>query len=172
MHHLVHGANYKYRYNNGEWDKKHFDSTSGGYVVVHKEHGRSEMADNLVVANQLAAMGEAIELLPVIQGQKTPDATRNGVAWEFKRIDGNIKTGVQNGIKSGKQQCSRILIVIPSEYKKEELTLAIYTAIVKNDTTNKRAQKLALLFANGNLVELTRADIESGIFIDKIPTGK
>lgn len=170
LQHLVHGANYKYRYNNGEWDKKHFDSTSGGYVVVHKEHGRSEMADNLVVANQLAAMGEAIELLPVIQGQKTPDATRNGVAWEFKEIKGkSIKNSIQHQIQNGKQQCSRILIVIPGEYKKEELTLGIHNAIVKNDTANKRVQKIALLFADGNLVELTRADIESGAFVDKVP---
>ena len=54
------------------------DAATGGYVVVHRQHGADELAQNLQVALPLMRRGEQVVLLAALPGQKSPDAWRNG----------------------------------------------------------------------------------------------
>lgn len=147
------------------WKKETY-TKNHGYIVSHKLHGKQEYKNNLSIAEKLAAKGEAIELIEDHVSKKSPDATRNGLLWEFKNVTGKTKTAVQNAIKRGKNQSSRILLSFASKPNINDLTLAIYTAVVKNDAKEK-VQSLGIMYKD-TYIEVDRRAIENGNYIDKI----
>jgi Contact-dependent growth inhibition CdiA C-terminal domain len=143
-----------------------FQEETGGYLVIHPEHGQNEWEDNKHIGRMLAELGEAIVLLPNILEKISPDAWRNGEEWEFKTIKAfNLKNAVQNALRKGKTQSPNILCFINMLYTIENITLGIYNA-VKFDKTS-RIEKIAILFQDGRLIEMTREEVRKGMFVKK-----
>lgn len=142
-----------------------FEEKTGGFVVIHSEHGRYEWAQNEEIARLLAALGEAIILMPAKSDTTCFDAMRNGEDWEFKTVKSwKVGNALQNAIRRGKKQASSILCFIDSDgWEIAEITLGIFTAI-KFDA-RAEAQRLAILFRSGKLVEMSREDVRKGNFI-------
>lgn len=133
-----------------------------GYLVVHPRHGQSEWEKNKNIGRLLAASGEAIVLLPNIDDTTTADALRNGEEWEFKTIKAhNLKNVIQNALRKGKFQSPNVLVFVDMLYTIEDITLGIHNA-VKFDH-HVRLQKIAVLFRNGSLIEMSRSAVRQGL---------
>ena len=63
-----------------------FQGTDGSFVDIHETHGKLESRQNLPITLFLAARGERVRLLPVLdlRGVKSPDAARHGAEWALK----------------------------------------------------------------------------------------
>lgn len=141
-----------------------FEEETGGFVVIHPDHGQHEWEQNKQIARMLAAHGDAIVLMPAKPDLTNYDATRNEEAWEFKTVRvSNIENALQDAIRRGKKQASNILCFIDSDnWEVHQITLGIYTA-VKFDL-KIQAVRLAILFRSGKLVEMTREEVRNGAF--------
>lgn len=143
-----------------------FQEETGGYLVIHPKHGQNEWEDNKRIGQMLVELGEAIVLLPNHVDKISPDASRNREEWEFKTIQAfNLKNAVQNALRKGKTQSPNILCFINMLYTIENITLGIYNA-VKFDKTS-RIEKIAILFQDGRLIEMTREEVRNGLFVRK-----
>ncbi len=147
-------------------EKIFFDEVSGGFVVIHRKHGKNEAAQNLQIALMLAKNGEQMELIENDNVSTSADAKRNGDLWEFKTIKAlNLRRAVQRELRKGKVQCSNILLFINQLYTIEEITLGIYNA-VKFDNA-KGIKKIAVLFQEGHLIEMTREEVKTKAYVTK-----
>lgn len=153
-------------YPDSGYKKIGFDNKTGGYLVEHPNQNPQERDDNRKMGTAFMKLGNPVDLIEIKTNKKTPDAIVSGLLWEFKKINGGVKNGVQLQIKRGKKQAERISIELPTEFNVRELTLAIYTAVIKNDL-NEKVKELAFLI-KGKLVRITRKEIEDGSYIAKI----
>ena len=152
-----------------ELDSTHYhlhgqDASSGGSVLVHVWHGANELQQNLEVAWQLMRRGERIVLLETIKGLRTADATRNGVEWEFKRLSNakNIPRAIEKAVLQKKGQACRFVLHIMQPYSNSQLTNGLYKIVCNSAPAD--FQEIALLFADGRLVSLSRQEIENKNF--------
>lgn len=114
----------------------------------------------------LAELGDSVVLLPNNEERPSPDALRNGEEWEFKTVRGhNLKNSIQNALRKGKTQSPNIICFVNMLYTTEDITLGIHNA-VKFDT-EVRIQKIGILFQDGRLVEMTREEVRSKLFVRK-----
>lgn len=116
------------QYDESEWDKIIFNQIANSYIVIHKQHGSREREGNLYIAQRLVVLGYSVELLPIIDNEKTPDSRLNGVYWEFKMTSGSISS-VQNRLREGKEQCSRIVLALPERFVLGDILRGIISAI-------------------------------------------
>lgn len=144
-----------------------FDEFSGGYLVIHPDHGQNEWEENKQIGRLLVALGDCVLLLPNQPEKNSCDAIRNGEEWEFKTIRSeNVSRALQQALRRGKNQSSAVLCYISVKYfKLYEVTLAIYNA-VKFDQ-NQQLQKIGILFFDGTLVEVNRTEVTSKMYIQK-----
>jgi hypothetical protein len=141
------------------WRRLYFDTTSQGFVVAHKEHGKDELPLNCAVAIRLAKyFGERIELLPCLFGEhlRSADANRNGETWEWKTTNGSY-TSVQKRLRVGSHQCGRILLVLPDSFEHSDVLRGIISAV--NSDKNKRIVQICLFLSNNKIVNLSREAI-------------
>ena len=105
-----------------------FENPAGGFVDVHENHGKQESRKNLPIALFLAARGERVCLLGIADEPniKSPDATRNGVVWEFKIPEGRTENAIDKALRDGSRQASRILIQLPIDFNRDFLESGIY----------------------------------------------
>jgi len=148
-------------YDTALYDKVYFNAQKGGFVVVHKLHGKNELLQNIVIAKHLANLGESVELLKCNYNEKTPDSIRNGEFWEFKTIENatNISTAIQSALRKGKKQSGNILIYIKQKILKNQVIKGIESSLSMDK--DNRIQKIALLTEN-ILITLTRDEIIKG----------
>jgi hypothetical protein len=146
-------------FDSNDYTKTFFDTETCGFIVAHKEHGKKELAGNKTIAFMLMQYGYRIVLLRTEPDVVSADATLNDEVWEFKTISEtkSMSNAVQKDIKRGKRQAANILIFIDQRYNPNEVTRGIYNAI-KFDK-NEIVQMIAILFQNGNLTMITRAEI-------------
>jgi Contact-dependent growth inhibition CdiA C-terminal domain len=154
-------------FDNKYYTKIFFDTETGGFVVAHKEHGKNEIAGNKTIALLLVKIGYQVVLLGNQPNVISADATLNGEVWEFKTImeTVNMSGAVQKDIKRGKRQAANILIFIDQLYTANDITKGIYNA-VKFDKKQDVA-KIGILFQNGDLINMTRAEILDESFREK-----
>jgi hypothetical protein len=151
------------------YTKIFFDAETGGFVVAHKEHGKKELAGNKRIALMLVKHGYRVILLPTQPDVISADATLDEVVWEFKTISETISmsNAVQKDISRAKRQASNILIFIAQAYRTVEITKGIYNAIKFDE--RRLVKKVGIMFRNGDLVMLTRAEILNEDFLNKFP---
>lgn len=144
-----------------------FHEENEGYLVIHPDHGQNEWEQNKEIGRYLAERGEAIVLLPNQPDRPSCDALRNGVEWEFKTVKSlNPGLAVQKAIRQGKRQSANIMCLIKTEdIHLHDISLGIYRA-VKRDTQMK-IQQIAILFPNGQLIEIDRIEVVSGTMMKK-----
>lgn len=138
-----------------------FKATNGGCVDVHAAHGKLESCQNLPIALFLAARGERVQLLPVhnLQGIKSPDATRDGVEWEFKVPNNQTASAIDNALRSASKQAARLLLHLPPTFGLALLEQALFDRMRRN----VRLQEIAVL--RGELLHhFTRLEIVSHSF--------
>lgn len=121
-----------------------YEGQNGGYVEVHEQHNKQELRDNMAVAQWLADLGEHVRLLPATE-ERSPDATRNGIPWEFKRIAHatNFARAVQRELRRAKRQAPNILLYILQSYSFDDLTVGLYKAV--RDDEKAQIQRVAVL---------------------------
>jgi len=155
-------------YNTQLYDKVYFNTDSGGYVVVHKLHGKGELEQNLEIAEILAEKGEKILLLPDNKNIKSPDALRNGIIWEFKTISNahNLYHALQNSIRKGKKQSENILIYINQAYTNENIAKALKSAV--NMDNPIQIKEINILYHDKRLIKMERDEIENNSFGSKL----
>lgn len=105
-----------------------FQGTDGSFVDIHETHGKLESRQNLPIALFLAARGEQVRLLPVydLQRIKSPDATRNGLEWEFKVPESRTVNAIDKALRGANRQAARVLIQVAEEFDRQLLEQAIY----------------------------------------------
>jgi hypothetical protein len=146
-----------------EWDKIIFNELTDSYIVIHKQHGFHEREGNLRIARRLIKLGYSIELLPNIEHEKSFDAYMNGEGWEFKTTNGS-KGSIQGRLRDGKEQCDKILLVLPTEFVLREIIDGTSSAI--NMDKKRKITSVGLLFENAVII-LNRDEIEGSQF-DKL----
>lgn len=153
------------------WDKIVFNEATDSYIVIHKQHGFHEREGNLLIARRLIKLGYSVELLPNIENEKSFDAYMNGEGWEFKTANGS-KGSIQGRLRDGKEQCDKILLVLPTEFVLREIIDGTSSAI--NMDKKKKITSVGLLFDNAVII-LNREEIEESqfdklqVFFDELP---
>jgi hypothetical protein len=144
-----------------------FHEETEGYLVIHPAHGQSEWEDNKLIGRILAEMGDTVVLLPNQPDKNSCDALRNGEEWEFKTIRSDyVSRSLQQALRRGKTQAPNVLcLVTQTEFEVHELTFGIYSA-VKFDT-KQQLQRIAILFPDGKLIEVSREEVRTEVFIQK-----
>lgn len=104
---------------------------NGGFVDIHGAHGKLESRKNLPIAQFLAGRGEQVRLLPVLAGAgvKSPDATRNGLAWEFKTPEGRTANAIDKALRDGSKQAVRVLLALPTDFERQVLEQALFNRV-------------------------------------------
>lgn len=94
-----------------------FQGTDGSFVDIHETHGKLESRQNLPIALFLAAWGERVRLLSVLdlRGVKSPDAARDGVEWEFKVPEGRTANAIDKALRGASRQAARVLTQVAEE---------------------------------------------------------
>ena len=154
-------------YEGTQYTKIFFDAETGGFVVVHKEHGKYEFAGNKVIAMLLAKQGKKVVLLPDQVNVISADADVDSEIWEFKTLmaSTNLRGAVQLAIRRAKLQSCNILCFIDQHYNANDITKGIYNA-VKFDG-KKMIKQIVILFQNGHLIPMTRAEVIDESFREK-----
>jgi hypothetical protein len=144
-----------------------YDDESNGFLVIHRDHGQNEWEENKRIGRLLAAHGDCIVLLPSKKELGSNDALRNGLDSEFKTIiTTNISRALQGALRRGKIQATEIVCLIDVENPPHhEITYGIYNAVKFDDKV--QIQRISILFRNGQLIELTRKEIQNNLFLKK-----
>ncbi len=128
---------------------------------MHETHGKLESRQNIPIALFLAARGEQVRLLPVTAaaGAKNPDATRNGIAWEFKKPSAVSRNAIDKALRDGSRQADRILLWLPDAFPLHLLEDAIY------DRSQRTSNIVAVAVLLGQALRtFSRQEIISNIF--------
>lgn len=146
-------------FNSADYYVASHDPVTGGYVVVHRQHGADELPQNLAVALELMRRGEQVVLLAVVPGARSPDATRNGELWEFKRLSQahNIPRAIEKSLSQRRGQASRFVLHIQQPHSLAQLAHGLYKAYCNSQPSQLLA--VALLFPDGRLATLERAQL-------------
>ena len=133
-----------------------YASPTGGYVIQHETHDGQEAHDNLFIARMLADLGEKIKLLAVNEtpGAKNPDATINGVLWEFKTLQSPSVNALDKAIQRGKKQAANILVHAPAVMSAGALQQSIFDRVQRSPGIAK-----IRVLHQGQVQEFTRAEI-------------
>lgn len=142
------------------YQRAHTDKASGGTVEVHHLHNDHELAANQEVATVLAKRGEKVKLLSAA-GAKSPDATRNGEPWEFKRLDNytNPQNAVAGAVRKAKDQSSNVLLHFPDKHPGIEAISAGLRQAVYHDKDAK-IQRVTVLHGE-QLRNINRTQIQA-----------
>ena len=124
------------------------------------KHGFHEREGNLRIARRLVLLGYSVELLENIENERSFDAYMNGESWEFKTTNGS-KGSIQGRLRDGKEQCGRILLVLPTEFILREIIDGTSSAV--NMDKNNKIAAVGLLFENA-LIILERTEIKESDF--------
>ncbi|AMJ66435.1 hypothetical protein AXW84_14105 [Hymenobacter sp. PAMC 26628] len=142
-----------------------FQGDDGSFVDMHETHGKLESRQNIPIALFLAALGERVRLLPVydLQGVKSPDATRDGMEWEFKVPEGRTANAIDKALRGASRQAARVLIQVAEELDRQLLEQAIHGRV-------RRAVNIAevAILLPGALHHFTRQEILNNTFRGKI----
>lgn len=144
------------------YTKEFFNAKNGGFVVMHKKHGKTEKKDNLIIANKLVEKGKGTELVENLKDIKSLDAKVDGIGWEFKTLKNykNFTNAVDNALRKGSEQSGNVLLHITKEFNFKQLADAIASRTIRT----KRIRFVSVLYKNGSYVKLSRKQIESGEF--------
>ena len=137
------------------WYKMGFNETTDSYIVIHRKHGCLERKSNLQIARRLVLLGYSVELLENIENEKSFDAYMNGEGWEFKTTNGS-KGSIQGRLRDGKEQCDRILLVLPTEFTLREVIRGVSSAVSMDK--KRKIKEVGLLFET-IFIRLTRLEI-------------
>jgi Contact-dependent growth inhibition CdiA C-terminal domain len=154
-------------YDDNDYTKIFFDTETGGFVVAHRKHGPYELKGNLMIAIPVAKHGYRIVLLENQQDVVSADATLDDEVWEFKGIwdTGNLANRVQKTIQKGKRQAANILVFINQAYNLNDISKGIDNAIKLDQ--KELIQKIGILFQNGRLIFMSRAEVIDKSFREK-----
>ena len=136
-----------------------------GCVDVHERHGKQERAENLLIAAFLVDLGEHVYLLPVSQvhGFKSPDATRDGMPWEFKVPTGHTANAIDKALRDGSKQAARILRHLPADLAASLVEQALFDRVRRTLTIEEVA-----VLRGRQLVAYTRLEIVGNTFRGKL----
>ena len=143
-----------------------YEHPGGGFVDVHELHGKLESQKNLPVALLLAKRGEQVCLLPVsdLPGVRSPDATRDGVVWEFKMPEGRTANAIDKALRDGSKQAARVLLQLPTNFDRTALKDGLYNRTQRTPTL----LQVAVLLGEA-LYSFSRLELTTGLFRDWIP---
>ncbi len=144
---------------------RRYVSETGGCVDVHETHGKQELRQNLPVAVFLADLGEHVCLLPVarVPGTKSADASRNGIVWEFKTLEGITTNAVDTALRHASKQAAHVLLAVPASTSLEVLEQAMFNRLRRT----ARVVALAIL-RDKSLFSFTRDEVVQNTFRGKI----
>jgi SPP1 gp7 family putative phage head morphogenesis protein len=146
-----------------DFKKSYFNSQNGGFVTIHKGHGKNELKQNEAIADKLAKKGTGVSLLDNLENTKSPDAELNGIAWEFKSLSNynNLSNAIDQALRSGVKQSSNILLDIKGAYSIKALINGISSRVLRNN----KIKFVGLLFNDGRFLKLSRKQIETGEYL-------
>ena len=132
---------------------------------MHETHGKLESRQNIPIALFLAARGEKVRLLPVLDlcNVKSPDASRDGVEWEFKVPQGRGANAIDKALRDANRQAARVLIQVAEEFDLHVLEQAMHGRV-------RRAENIlevAILLVDV-LYHFSRSEIINNTFRGKI----
>ncbi|MCI1187080.1 hypothetical protein MON38_06585 [Hymenobacter sp. DH14] len=122
-----------------------FQGVDGSFVDMHETHGKLESRQNIPIALFLAARGERVRLLPVLdlRNVKSPDASRNGVEWEFKVPEGRTANAIDRALRGANRQAARVLLQVVEEFDIQVLEQAIHGRVRRAENILEVAVLLA-----------------------------
>jgi len=150
------------------YEKIFFDTESGGYVVMHKLHGKAERTENIEIAKILCALGKKIVLLPISNQQftKNPDALVNNEIFEFKVNKTPTFSALDKEIRKAKDQADNILIVV-----KDKINISMLESAIKWRVDNSVNIKKINVLIRSKVFEFCRKEITNNTFRGKIKKG-
>ena len=105
-----------------------FQGPDGSFVDMHETHGKLESRQNIPITLFLAARGEKVRLLPVLdlRNVKSPDTSRDGVEWRFKVPQGRGANAIDKALRDANRQAAGVLIQVAEEFDLQVLEQAMH----------------------------------------------
>ena len=138
-----------------------FQGVDGCFVDIHETHGKLESRQNIPIALFLAARGEQVRLLTVLdlRNVKSPDASRDGIEWEFKVPEGRTANAIDRALRGANRQAARVLIQVAEEFDCQLLEQAVHGRVRRVENI----LEVAILIADA-LHHFTREETLNNIF--------
>ncbi|MDS3861076.1 hypothetical protein RIF25_09690 [Thermosynechococcaceae cyanobacterium BACA0444] len=151
-----------------EYERHYFDEQTGGYVLIHEGHNRSDdFASELFISEVFAKQGQVVELVDESRKEQYVrrfDALVDGENWEFKVLTTkakNVRGAFQQGLIKGRSQAPRIAYYINRDAAIRDLNFGLKQAIYI-DREDQKIQRVALVFRDGSINQRSRGEIDAG----------
>lgn len=139
---------------NANYQMKHSNLDTGGFLFGHKLADSKDLAGNLKAGKLLADKGYAVEIREHVTatGIKNPELGLNGIVTDLKTPEkvGGIKSAFNT---ARKQHLDTVVIEINSRWKTESILKSLDAGFVYNTEIDK-----AILLYKGDVIEVTRSE--------------
>lgn len=152
-----------------DYQRDYFDVQSGGFVLRHQGHNRSDAND--FVARALASQGSHVVLENEraatdsqgrqIQGRSTPDAAIDGRVFDFKQVTTRSRNAIVNKMSEAKAQNAQPVIFLDFD----DPDLRSVNNSINGRLNNDRKgffQRIILVFVTGVVRALSRQEWDDG----------
>ena len=136
--------------------------TDAGLVRIHREHGKGEREENIMIASYFAnKYGHEIDLLPKDDTRPCADAYNKtlGYEMEYKVNTKPTSNAIDMAIRSAKRQASHIVLWIDSDMDLDKLPAAIRNRVKREENIES-----ITVVVKGKDRTYSRADILDGVF--------
>jgi hypothetical protein len=123
-----------------------YESSSGGWIDIHRLHGKEEAKENLIAAKILADLGFYIQLLPCLSMKEA-----------------HLRQQLLPDVHGIKNPDIRINGLLVGDIKTPNKTTVIRKAIVNNTIYAAANQKVELVIINLSQCSYTIQDIKKGV---------
>lgn len=150
------------------WERHAFDEDTGGYVVVHRDHERDNLASELRVAEVFMREGRAVRLLSERgpKGEKRLDAQVDDERWDFKEMRAthlgrtvNPRSSMTGAIDRAMKQRAEYLAIEINNSEAEEDELFAAAARKLRYSRRGTLKAIRLIFLSGRVTTRTRDQI-------------
>lgn len=150
---------YKTLVTKGDHANLKFYKESGGFTATHKYHGKTELANNEIIADELAKDGYGVILKGLNKKGTSSDASlfKKG-DWEFKNVKGTSANTIQQNIRDAKRQSENIVLFLNNKLKPHDLSQGIWNAVGLHDKKGK-VQKLTIKMKGKKSLQISRDEI-------------
>lgn len=135
----------KYNSYSKEYERVGFDKKSGGYIVKHKQHGKTKSHENAAY-DYLMKQGYAIELPAKPNRGKHPDSIVNGILRELKSFlnSGNLQNSISTAVSDKVKQSQNLLFHVSQDFSYDDVLNGIRGGFLKEEN----AESVLLIFSN------------------------
>ncbi len=151
---------------------KAYEFPNGGTLEIHPAIDEDEWSENVKIGAILAKNGKKVKLQPIgfQEGIKNVDALVENVKTDFKTpVTDNIPKAINGLVNTAHNQGASIVVINLSakQFQFQDLHRGLKGSMLSNgEHKNKNIEKIIILLKQGDLIEVSRNEIEANNFIE------